>query len=78
MTDYVKRQILVDHDCVILDGSCDCAKPFEDCKHLKGPEKARTTLRQQADAQRRLDERTNPGTGADTGIPRINDGSHER
>lgn len=26
---------LVDRDCVILDGHCDCKKPFEDCKYLK-------------------------------------------
>jgi hypothetical protein len=26
---------LVDRDCVILDGSCKCVKPYEDCKYLR-------------------------------------------
>lgn len=26
---------LVDRDCVILDGTCNCKIPSEDCKYLK-------------------------------------------
>lgn len=26
---------LLDRDCVILDGACNCLKPFEDCKYLQ-------------------------------------------
>ena len=26
---------LVDRDCAILDGHCNCLKPFEDCKYIK-------------------------------------------
>ncbi len=26
---------LVDRDCVLLDGSCDCPKPIRDCKYLQ-------------------------------------------
>jgi len=26
---------LVDRDCAILDGSCKCVKPWNDCKYIK-------------------------------------------
>lgn len=30
--------LLIDRDCVILDGKCDCMIPvFENCKYLKFP-----------------------------------------
>lgn len=29
---------LLDRSCVLLDGHCDCEKPWEDCKHIHHPE----------------------------------------
>lgn len=26
---------LVDRDCVILDGNCNCKQPFKDCKYIE-------------------------------------------
>jgi hypothetical protein len=33
---FIQKDPLVDRDCVILDGSCNCPDPFRDCKYGKG------------------------------------------
>lgn len=33
-----KEDLLIDRNCVMLDGSCKCVKPFEECKYLKREE----------------------------------------
>lgn len=44
---------LVDKDCAILDGNCNCLKPFQDCKYLK--EKKNDIITNRDDAAKRND-----------------------
>lgn len=34
---YYTPSMLVDRDCVLLDGSCKCHKPYRDCKNMTKP-----------------------------------------
>ena len=50
------KYLLIGRDCIILDGSCNCLKPFEDCKYLTLKEKKNDIITNRDDATKRDDQ----------------------